>query len=189
MILAGIDQSLSGTAISIFDTKENHLLYISSLKKEGKLRGVKRLIAIKEKVETVLEEHGVEHAFFEGYSYGSRGRLFDLGEIGGVLKVALHLKGFPFTVIPPTSLKKFVAKNGNAGKPMMLERCYRKYGVGSEVLKDDNMVDAYCLVRMGEKLLTYVEQFVDPFYEGEKEKFTKEDLTTLKNAWESNEEG
>ena len=38
----------------------------------------------------------------------------------------------------------------------MLEQTFRKFGLGSDTLTDNNQVDAFCLAKMGIALLLYL---------------------------------
>ena len=99
MILAGLDQSLTGTGICIYDTTQNSILFVTSLKREGRLRGISRLLAIKERVIGEIERYGASNVFMEGYSYRSRGKVFELGELGGILKLSLYTMKLPFFIV------------------------------------------------------------------------------------------
>ncbi len=43
----------------------------------------------------------------EGYSFGSKGKVFHIAENTGILKYKIHNMGVPLEVIPPTTVKKF----------------------------------------------------------------------------------
>lgn len=56
----------------------------------------------------------------------SRGNaLVQLAELGGVVRVALAERGFTFADVPPASMKKYAAANGNASKEMILAAAIR----------------------------------------------------------------
>ncbi len=62
----------------------------------------------------------------EGYSYGSPNAAHPVGELGGVVRVALHEAGIPFEVVPPASIKIFACGKGNAKKPDVLLAAVRR---------------------------------------------------------------
>ena len=63
----------------------------------------------------------------EGYSFGSKGRaVFQIGELGGVLRMTAYRMGVPVVEIAPGNLKKFATGNGKAGKDQMLAAAIRK---------------------------------------------------------------
>lgn len=89
----------------------------------------------------------------ENYSFGSSQGAHQLGEVGLAVRMAVRLatefvtgKGGAWPVlIEPKRLKKYVANNGNAGKPAMLLNVYKSWDVDT---KDDNQADAYGLARI-----------------------------------------
>lgn len=147
MIVLGIDPSLTGTGLCVLDDKYT-ILHISTLK--NKLRGIDRLIFIRNEVLGITKQFNPEFVVLEGYAMGIRGGMvFNLGELGGVLRTAIYEHGLSYIDVPPTMLKKVVCGKGNADKNILLEQTFRRYGVGSETLFDDNQVDAYGLARLG----------------------------------------
>lgn len=156
MKIAGLDLSLVGTAVCVPDIETNDL-NISTLTQEGKLKGPARLIAIRDCIMKQLLDHNVTSCFVEGFSFASKGRsVFDIGGLGWIVKVALLENGFSYYDVPPTTLKLFVTSKGNSPKNVMLEKTFRKYGFGSDVLKDDNQVDAFGLAKLGEAYLRWI---------------------------------
>lgn len=104
----GIDPSLTSTGVSIGgDTRSIRPV----------LKGVLRLIEIRNELVHLATENGVNLVAIEGYSYGSRNsHAHSLGELGGVIRVALFEAGIQFVVVPPTVRAKFATGKGNAGK-------------------------------------------------------------------------
>lgn len=144
----GLDLSLTATGIDAI-TPLGKLLFSESLLSK-KRRGLPRLEWISNGIIEILDPFTDFLCIIEGFSFGSKGQaVFDLGMLGGIVRMDLYRLGIPFATVPPNSLKKFVTGNGNAGKPKMLEMTFRNFGVGSEVLKDDNQVDGYGLAQFG----------------------------------------
>ncbi len=69
-------------------------------------------------IERILER-GIEKVFVEGYSMGSKGRVFHIAENTGILKYRLWRYGVDFEAVPPTVIKKFATGKGNADKEKM----------------------------------------------------------------------
>lgn len=138
MYFLGIDQSLNGTGLCrlLEGGGVDHLETVCP----GKLRGVERLAHIKSKTATLLYP-SVKFAAIEHYSYNSVGRVFELGEVGGVLRLLVYEYGVPFVVVPPTSLKKFATGNAAADKAAMVAAAKKE---GANVA-DDNQADAFFL--------------------------------------------
>ena len=55
----------------------------------------------------------------EGYSFGSKGKVFNLAENMGIFKHKLYKAGIPVTVIEPSKAKKLATGKGNADKEAM----------------------------------------------------------------------
>ena len=140
MIIAGIDYSMSCPSLCIFDTEldftfQNCDFYYLIDKKtkiieEGNIHGeyyskdsenVKRFDHISNWAITILKNQKVNHVYLEGYSMGSRGRVFHIAENTGVLKQKIYKAGITFEVIPPSTWKKEVVGKGNADKQHVYE--------------------------------------------------------------------
>ena len=103
------------------------------------------------------EKHTILPVFIEGYGFAFRGTEFLLAELGGVVRLALlENLSQPYYDVPPTSKKLFITGKGNSPKNIMLEQTYKKFGIGSEVLKDDNQVDAFGLAQFGIAYLAWL---------------------------------
>ena len=153
----GIDPSLTGTGVCIIEAGSAEIVHIATVLPKER-RGVARLDWIIKQLEKHISPHFTEDDpfFIEGYAFGARGRgVLNLGELGGVLRLYLAKRYGGYYEVPPTSLKKFVCGKGNANKNVVLEKVYRKYCVGSEVLQDDNQVDAYGLARLGDSFIKF----------------------------------
>lgn len=143
-VIAGIDPSLQKTGLIILNSKGQ--VIAEELIKPKKIDGIPRLKFIKDRIIELLKEHKVTVVAIESYSFGSRGRAtFSLGELGGVVRLALHENNFNYYDVSPSSLKSFIAENGAADKKMMREAVIRKYRLD---ISEDNICDAYSLSRM-----------------------------------------
>lgn len=108
------------------------------------MRDGERLVFVKQAVAAMSSD--VEFAALEGYSYDSVGRVFELGEIGGVIKVLLHERGIKYVVVPPVLLKKFATGTSYASKEDMIAACKER---GVHVPDDDdNQADAFFLAHV-----------------------------------------
>jgi crossover junction endodeoxyribonuclease RuvC len=154
MNLLGLDSSLNGTGCCILDSS-NSIIHLTTFTEGKSSRGCTRLIILKNKLLSIVQDFKVEFIFMEGYSYGSHGKTFEIGELCGIYKVLLHELNIPTIIVPPTTLKMYATGKGNAPKNIMLEQTFKKFQVGSEILKDDNQVDAYCLARFGADFLEF----------------------------------
>lgn len=172
-IICGLDPSLNHTGIVILNSKgdiiHQECIDIEILDKKRKVlwkeknkkllkerkisvkndfkptRGMARLNYIREKVLKIIKKYKVTKLAIEGYSFRSSGRsVFDLGELGGVLRLALYNNNLEdYLEVPPTSLKSFIII-GNADKELMRQGILDKYEIDFE---NDNIADAYALAR------------------------------------------
>ena len=100
-------------------------------------------------------------AVIEGYAFGvARGhsQAHSLGELGGVVKLALHERGIPFVIVAPAALKKFVCGRGNADKAVMLKAIYQRFAIDTD---DHNVADAIGLMYIGRALCGWYEPTTD----------------------------
>ncbi len=169
----GIDQSLTSTGLAMLSTDGS---FARTKAVVPKTHGIPRLREIEAAVVRWVEDapEYPDLVVMEGYSFGARGRsIFQLGELGGVLKVALARLGFEestrmparglnardeegqgvdggLVVVPPTQLKKFATSKGTADKRQMALSVYKRWGFEADT---DDEVDAYALARLGAALL------------------------------------
>lgn len=68
----------------------------------------------------------------------------EIGELGGVIRLSLHVNQIRFVAVLPNVLKKFATGKGNAGKDDMVGAAAR---AGCPV-NDNNAVDAWWLYQM-----------------------------------------
>ena len=179
MIIAGIDYSMSCPSLCIFDTEldftfQNCDFYYLIDKKtkiieEGNIHGeyyskdsenVKRFDHISNWTITILKNQKVTHVYLEGYSMGSRGRVFHIAENTGVLKQKIYKAGITFEVIPPSTWKKEVVGKGNADKQHVYESMnvdlkpiFKSKSITSPI---NDIADSYFICKYGS--LTYHSQ-------------------------------
>lgn len=129
MRILGIDPGLSklGWCLLIPDGKKfSHQTGIIGKNLDG-LNEVERLAAIRDAVRALLISKVPNMAALEGYSFGSKWHMADMGEVGGIVKIACHDAGVPLKIVAPTSLKKFCCNNGRADKAVMRQQIFKKW--------------------------------------------------------------
>lgn len=146
--IAGIDYSLCGPAICVYDTdepkfnfKKCSLFYLTSTKKLAttfcaNIRGevfedynhdCERYESIADwATDKVL---GCSEILLEGYAFAAKGKVFHIAENTGVLKYKLYQRGIPVSTIPPTTVKKMATGKGNADKEMMHDSFMLETGI------------------------------------------------------------
>ena len=98
-----------------------------------------------------------DNIFIEGYSYGSKGLVFNLAENMGILKYKLYKKKLKFEVIVPGVVKKKATGKGNADKLKMYEQFVKDTGI--DLMKEfdqtklnnpvTDIVDSYYVAKAG----------------------------------------
>ena len=142
MAIAGIDYSLCSPAICIYhgDDVEGGFTfnncsfhYLTDIKKyattfleniHGESFGVidgesSRYDCISSWAVDIILKYGCDQVALEGYSYGSKGKIFHIAENTGILKYKLYQNSIPVDIVAPTTVKKFATGKGNADKEMM----------------------------------------------------------------------
>lgn len=136
--MIGLDLSLTSPG---WATPEGH----GVLRVPGDIRGMRRLRLIRDAVLASCRDH--ELALIEGYSFNSHAsHAHELGELGGVVRLALFEAGIPFADVPPAVLKKYAAGKGNAKKALMLVEAVKRLGYEGH---SHDVADALWLLEMG----------------------------------------
>lgn len=174
LVAIGIDQSLTGFALSAVSTTEpsKHITWVY----KSPYFGIERLVDIRQwlidTMDYVAEEHEIVDVAMEGSVLASHAALV-LGELAAVVKMAIYdyfgeneTCRYPLKV-PPMTLKKYASGKGNAKKQEMLMQVYKRWGIE---FNDDNAADAYALGRLaGKTAINEIEKAVakqveDPKY-------------------------
>ncbi len=142
MHIIGLDLSLTATGVA--------LAHDETLTVTSKQRGVARLIELRDRIVRLCDAGPFGHVdlvMIEGYSYGSKNsHAHALGELGGIIRVALTEAGIRYVDVPPSNLKKYATGKGNASKGLVLVEAVKRLGyVGSS----DNESDALWLREVG----------------------------------------
>lgn len=110
-----------------------------------KVVGPARLYAIREYVHAFAKQADV--IVIEGYSFSSKGTgIYQVAEVGGVLRLMLWELCVPYVEVPPASLKRFATGRGNAPKEALLVQCVRRLNLDPV---DSDQSDAAWLRAMG----------------------------------------
>src|SRR3990167_3361894 len=142
-----VDPSLTATALAVDEGLKHPTTWL--IQGVEKLTGLPRLQRIRDGVVTMAQN--VELVVIEGYGFAAKqSRQHSLGELGGVLKLALYEAGHRIAIVPPTTLKKFTCGAGNAPKNVMLLHVYKRWGFECS---DDNIADAFALWQLGKVLV------------------------------------
>lgn len=151
MSVMGMDPSLTGFGVA-YRRGEDKLLWASKISPPTKMRGMERLLFIENAVTGFIDRYQPTLVAYEDYAYaGGRKRgsntIFGIGELGGVIKRLLYVRGIAILAVPPTSLKLFATGSGRVEKDEIGDYIYQTEGLRFST-SDQN--DAAALLKLGE---------------------------------------
>lgn len=141
----GIDPSLTSLGYAYSSDDKS----IVGTVRPKRLQGAARLKYILEEVREVVSASEPALIAYEGYAMGrfaGGGRLADLGELGGVLKLLAYESNIPLLIVPPSCLKLFATGKGNADKDAVMVAMAKHRG---RLFSSNDEADAYALYLMG----------------------------------------
>lgn len=109
-------------------------------------KGPYRLKVIQDSIGDLLDRLSpVRVVTIEGYAYGAmfgkgRGRVFDIGELGGVVRLLLVDREHHTVIVPPTCLKKFFTSHGRAEKHELRLHLMCTYGIMPKTLDESDAI-------------------------------------------------
>lgn len=158
MTTVGLDLSLVKSGIVIVD--DSGLVLYSGLVKskpagDKPIDEVKRLVKIAEDIVQKIDEvlpRGPDLVVIENLAFMARNTtaLTQLAGLNYLVRILLAEFGWPFVLVAPSSLKKFITGKGNSDKNLMIMNVFKNYKF--EAL-DDNICDAFSLAVCGMALL------------------------------------
>lgn len=142
----GIDQSSTNTGLFSTFTGRGE-----TIKGEG-LSGPARLDRIETKVRKTIAAERPALVVIEGYAFGKQFSREQMGEVGGVVRLAIYRSGYEdrMLVVPPLMLKRFATGNPKAKKPEMIAAAREK--APEAWIRDEHQADAFWLAKLGEFL-------------------------------------
>lgn len=147
----GIDPSIKATGLVILESTGvpiPKVLVEEEIRAAADLEGIARVQEIAVKVMTRIHEFKPDEIVIEGYSLNTKNAssIIPLCELGGVLRLMMHLDGLRWRDPQAGKLKKFVMGNGSAQKDQMMMFVLKRWG---HVSKTNNTADAYGLACIG----------------------------------------
>ncbi len=141
-VVMGIDPSLTSTGFVVL--RDGQLLEHAAF--HTRTTGPVRLLEIQDQMLARIRDHRPELVAIEGYAFGVRGgAAFSLGELGGVLRVGMHLRSAKWIEVAPSQVKKFATGKGVAEKDQMLLTVFKRWGIE---FKTHDEADAYVLAQI-----------------------------------------
>lgn len=150
MISIGIDPSTVATGIVVLKgsgTKTPDLVLETEIKPKD-LKGMTRTHWIVTKIMELIHDHKPDTIVVEGYSLNMKNAssVVPLVELGGVLRLCLHVDEFSWLDPRATELKKFVTGKGSGAKDQIQMMVLHNWG---HLSKSNNTADAYGLACIG----------------------------------------
>jgi Holliday junction resolvasome RuvABC endonuclease subunit len=143
--ILGIDPSLSATGLAIIETRDGNqscdVLHVRTIKTTPREVLGDRLGKIVAELTSVMSEYKPDAVAMEGYSMGSTFNREAMGEVGGVIKLALWGFGVDPKIWPVQSWRKAVFAEKLVKDEVRL-KTFQRYGVD---LKDMNQLEAFCV--------------------------------------------
>lgn len=100
-------------------------------------------------IKSLLKKYKPDRVIMEGISYGSvsGSSLADLAGLNFLIRMLIKECNIKFTIVSPTSLKKFVCANGQAEKDVIIESWKRMDKNINDIteIKIDDLADAFFL--------------------------------------------
>lgn len=151
MNVVGVDQSLTGTGYAYRDGGD----LMTGLLDPKTLRGIPRLAFIKRGLVDVIDYAQPGLVVMEQYAFmkakrNEGSRVFNLGEIGGVVRMTFWERGCNLLVMNVTTIKRLIAGKGDADKGEVIQALRRDYGW---TIPNDNEADATAMMLIGEAYL------------------------------------
>lgn len=149
----GIDQSSASTGIFSTFTGRGE-----TIKGEG-LSGPARLDRIETKIRQTIAAERPALVVLEGYAFESKFRREQMGEVGGVVRLAILRAGYEerHLVIPPSTLKRFATGNPSAKKSEVIAAAHAK--APEAWIRDEHQADAFWLAQLGSFLFVPASQW------------------------------
>ena len=158
MITIGLDLSLVKTGYAIIQD-DGKVLASGVIKSKptgdkpiDETRRIKKIAEdIMEKLHEVMNGYVPELVVIEGLAFMAVGTsLVQLAGLNYLTRILLEEFGWPFLIVAPTTLKKFITGSGKGEKDMVVMSLYKNYGFEAG---DNNEADAYALAACGMALL------------------------------------
>lgn len=132
MKILGLDLSLQSTGYVLLDDQVLEDVVWSGRVDGSAVRDVERLRLFDVWIRETLRTKKPDQVAIEGYSYGSpqaHTRAFGVGELGGVIKLAIYAAGLPMYIIAANTWKMQLCGKGGLAKDLCRLEIFKRYNV------------------------------------------------------------
>jgi crossover junction endodeoxyribonuclease RuvC len=149
-VYVGIDQSLTGTGLVIFDDQANLLDQQCIGTKPGKnpIEECDRFVTLFSKVHETVQRIAAGRkicAVMEDFAYAQAHQMAALGGLGWHFRIMMSRTSWHFATCSTNTLKKVATGKGNVQKEQVILGVYKRWTFESS---DNNVADAYVLGRI-----------------------------------------
>lgn len=146
--ITGIDPSLIATGVAWPDGSTEVLAWPG--------HGVERLAGVYARIANWVDLGPLADVHplvvLEGYAHGKGNQAHQMGELGGVMRLALHHCRVEVLVVPPAVVKKYATGKGNANKDLVRDAARDRLGPLAPGISSDEC-DALWLRQIGLRLI------------------------------------
>lgn len=148
----GIDQSFTSTGVVLVRSGRTKPISWDRIKTTTKDTHDDRIRFIIDNILGQIQAHVPDIVCLESVAYGmvGKGQVFQLGELSGAIKSALHYHEQRYEVANIGSWKKMATGNGNAGKPLVAKAARSLW---PDCPMQQDVMDAYHIARYGLDIL------------------------------------
>lgn len=141
--VVGLDLSLTGTGIALSDGTVRTVS--SKPSGDAPIDETRRLMSAADAVMAFVPD-SAELVAIEGLAFAAN-RSHHSAVVGmhHMVRERLARKGIPFCLVAPTSLKKFISKDGKCPKELIIMEVFERWGVKC---RDNNQSDAFGLMKI-----------------------------------------
>ena len=143
--IIAIDGALAKNGVCIITNEEGKNVCYTAILQCNELNSY-RLIYLFNQLNELIQRFKPQYACVEGYAHKAMGRVFSMGEAGGVFRLAFALQEISTCEVPPTTLKKYITGNGRADKKAMKAAIKSIFNMQ---FKTNDEVDAFGLAIAG----------------------------------------
>lgn len=148
--IIGLDVARGRTGLAINPLDGTEMALFSH---QTKSKGFAKVIEMERWLKGILKPLSIKAAFIEDYAYNTRQGREAAGEMGGIVRRYLWLRGIPTVPVSPLTLKSFI---GASDKSMIVKEVFKQYGADAD---NDDEADAFVLAMIGELVYNAVKAF------------------------------
>jgi len=160
-VCVGLDMSLTSTGVCVKcdSNVQLHTIKSDPHKCPNDLDRLRWIVdVVMSKIPPVVPNMVCIEDYFTPSNPYQIGAAIKLVSLGTMMRMKLYESGFPFFVVSPNQLKKYVLGKGAGQKDLILREVFKRWGIDC---KDNNQSDACVLAYMAEGLFFRINDKLD----------------------------